>query len=275
MNPRRSVIWLALAVLAILAAVCVLAGGSQIGNLMSAGSNDYAGPPAPLALVIAAVCLFCLVLSVYAAIQVAHKLHRQGWDYDLRAPADGRRWGRRGGRGRGRSLDEPIIISFGLLTYLIVVAGFAVWAVNVHAEGALSSYVQHDGMHRTGGILRVQNVEHQDTNDGPYYSSFITVSLAPPMDGHSTTVVHVPHGSSFVVGEGLEILVDPQQPGYAELPGQPFVQNRQWIVAGSFSLAIAVVGFLPMVLMTVRMVARYRRRGTLTGKHTQRALHGR
>jgi hypothetical protein len=245
--------------------------GSQIGNVMSSGSNDYAGPPAPLALVIAAVCFFCLGLSVYAVIQVEHKLHRRGWDYDSRAPADGRRWG----RSRRRSLDEPIVISFGLLTYLIVVVGFAVWAVNVHAEAALSSYVQHDGMHRTGGIVRVQNVEHQDAKGGPYYSSLITVSLAQPMDGHSTTVVHVPHGSSLAVGEGLEILVDPQQPGYGELPGQPFVQNRQWIVAGSFSLAIALVGVLPMVGMIVRTVGRYRRRGTLIGEQTQRALQGR
>jgi hypothetical protein len=89
MNPRRSVIWLALALLAILAAVCALAGVSQIGNLMSAGSNDYAGPPAPLALVIAAVCFFCFGLSVYAVIQVEHKLHRRGWDYDFRAPVGG------------------------------------------------------------------------------------------------------------------------------------------------------------------------------------------
>ena len=92
------------------------------------------------------------------------------------------------------------------------------------------------------------------------------------MDGHFTTVVHDPHGSNLIAGEGPEILVDPQQPGYAELPDQPFGQNWQWIFAGCFSLAIALVGVLPQVSMIVHTVGRYRRRGTLIGEHTQRAL---
>ncbi|HUB42405.1 MAG TPA: hypothetical protein VMA72_26430 [Streptosporangiaceae bacterium] len=104
------------------------------------------------------------------------------------------------------------------LTYLGACIGFAVWAVSTHAQAALSSHLHYDGLHRTGGIVRVENLKHQDTRSGPWYSALVTVTLAPPLDGHSTTLVHDPHGSSLVAGEGLEILVDPQQPGYAELP---------------------------------------------------------
>jgi hypothetical protein len=267
-NRGRSVVWLAIAFFAIVAALLAIAGVSFIGNAMSEGSSDYSGPPAPLGL--AALCLFGFVLLVSVLIELEHKLRRPGWDDDYLAPAGGRRWR----RSRRRHRNAPIIISFALLTYLGACIGFAVWAVSTHAQAALSSYVQHEGLHRTGGIVRVQNVEHQYTRGGPWYSALITVTLAPPLDGHSTTVVHDPHGSSLVAGEGLEILVDPRQPGYAELPGLPFVQNSSWIFAGFFSVAIALVGVLPMVNEIAHMASRYRRRGTLTGEHTQRALHG-
>jgi hypothetical protein len=244
---------------------------SFIGNAMSTGGDDYPDSGAPEELSLAAVCFFCFGLLVVALIQLEHKLRRPGRDDSFLAPASGGRWRRR----RGRSRYAPVMVSFALLTYLGVVIGFAVSALTLHAQAGLSSYVEHDGVHRTGGIVRVRNVEHQDSKNGPWYSSLITMTLAPPVDGRSTTVVYDPHGSNLIVGEGLEILVDPRQPGYAELPGQPFARNWQWIFAGSFSLAFALAGLLPMVVMSVRMAGRYRRRGTLIGEHTQRALHGR
>ena len=270
-NGGRSGVWLGMAFFAVVAALCAIAGVSFIGNAMSTGGNDYSGPGAPQALSLAAICFCCFGLLVLVVIQLEHKLRRSGWDDDYLAPPDVRRWRRR----RARARYAPVMISFGLLTYLGVVIGFAVSALTLHAQAARSSYVQHDGVFRTGGIVRVQNVEHQDSNGGPWYSSLTTITLAPPIDGRSTTVVYDPHWSNLIVGEGLEVLVDPQQPGYAELPGQPFAQNWQWIFAGSFSLAFALIGLLPMVRMSVRMVGRYRRRGTLIGEHTQRALHRR
>jgi hypothetical protein len=270
-NRRRSVTWLAIAFFTIIAALLAIAGVSFIGDATGTGNADYSGPGAPLGLAFAALCFFCFVLLVSVLIGLEHKLRRPGWDDHYLAPAGGRRWRRNGRRAR----YAPIMMSFALLMYLGAVIGFAAYAVNLHAQAALSSYVQHDGVHRTGGIVRVRNIEHQDTRGGPWYSSLITVTLAPPIDGHSSTVVHDPNGSNLIVGEGLEILVDPQQPGYAELPGEPFGQNWQWIFAGSFSLAIALVGVLPQVSTIVHMVGRYRRRGTLIGEHTHRALHGR
>jgi hypothetical protein len=273
-SRRRLVIWLAIAFFVIMAALLAIAGVNFIAMATSKGNADYSGPAAPLGLAFAALCFFGFVLVVSALAEMERKLRQlrqPRWDYEDVAPADGRRWRRRG----RRALAAPIMTSLALLMYLGVVAGFAAYAVNMHAQAALSSYVQHHGVHRTGGIVRVQNVQHQDSKYGPWYSARITVALAPPMDGHSTTVVYDPHGSNFIVGEGLEILVDPQQPGYAELPGQPFGQNWQWIFAGCFSLGFALVGVLPQVSMIVHMVGRYRRRGSLVGDHTQRALRRR
>jgi hypothetical protein len=273
-NRRRLVIWLAIAFFALMAVLLATAGVNFIVMATGTGNADYSGPAAPLGLAFAALCFFGFVLVVSVLAELEHKLRQlrqPAWDYDDLAPADGRRW-RPTSR---RALAAPIMTSLALLMYLGVVAGFAAYAVNMHAQAALSSYVQHHGVPRTGGIVRVQNIEHQNSKYGPWYSARITVVLAPPMDGHSTTVVHDPHGSNLIPGEGLEVLVDPQQPAYAELPGQPFGKNWQWIVAGCFSLGIALVGVLPQVSMIVHMVRRYRRRGTLIGDHTQRALHRR
>lgn len=260
-----------MAFFAIVAALLAIAGVSYTIDALSAGSNDFSGLAAPQGLSLAAVCFFCSGLLVYVLIQLEHKLRRPGWDEGFPAPANGRRWGR--GRGRGRA--APVIISFGLLTYLGVVIGLEVTAADTHAQGAVSSYVQRHGVRRTGAILRVQNIEDQAARGGPYYTALITVRLAPPLAGHSTTIVHEPQRSDLIVGEGLAILVDPQQPAYSELPGLPFVRSWQWTVAAGIGLAFALVGVLPMVTMTVHMVGRYRRRGTLIGEHTQRAMHGR
>jgi hypothetical protein len=268
-NRGRSVVWLAIAFFAIVAALSAIAGASYTVNALSVDS-DYSGLGPPQALSVAVGCFFGSGLLVYCLIQLEHKLRRPGWDDDFAAPVGGRRWRRNGGRARA----APIILSFGLLTYLGVVIGFAVSAASTHAQGALSSYVQNGGVRRAGAILRVQNIEDEAAKGGPYYTALITVRLAPPMAGHSTTIVHEPQRSGLVAGQGIEILVDPHQPAYSELPGLPFVRSWQWVIASCIGLGFALVGVLPMVSMIVHMVGRYRRRGTLTGEHTQRALHG-
>jgi hypothetical protein len=136
----------------------------------------------------------------------------------------------------------------------------------------LSSHVQRAGVPRTGRIISVQNVEHQGPRSGSWYSALMMVRLAPPVDGHSTTTVHDPHASNLIAGEGLQILVDPQQPGYAELPGHPFVPSWVWIIPATTSLAFCLIGLLPTATMIVRRVRRYRRRGNLLGEHRRRRV---
>ena len=272
MNPPRLVVWPGIAFFAIVAALLALAGVSYAVSALSAGSNDYSGLGAPQGLSVAALCFFGSGVLVYVLMQLEHKLRRPGWDDDFTGSASRCRWR----RSRGRARAAPIIISFGLLTYLGVVTGLALTAASTHAQGTMSSYVQHDGVRRAGSILRVQNIADEAASRGaPYYTALITVRLAPPMAGHSTTTVHEPQKSDLIVGQDVEILVDPHQPAYSELPGMPFVRSWQWLVAAGIGLALTVIGVPPMVNMTVHMVGRYRRRGTLTGEHTQRALQGR
>lgn len=226
-----------------LALFCAMLGVWFLGDALSA-HRDPLGPGEPYAYAAGSFVFFCLL--VWVAIQFEHRLR---------------------GAGPDRARQAPVAISFFLLVYLSIVIGFGVFAINVHAQAARSSYVQGHGVSRAGGIISVQNVEHQGPRDGPYYTALITVTLAPPVGGHSTTVVHDPRGSNLIPGEGLAVLVDAQQPVYAELPGQPFVQNAGWIFAGSVSLGFVLIGVLPLASMLVRMIGRYRRRRTLQGEH--------
>jgi hypothetical protein len=210
MNRGRSGIWLAIVVAPILALLCAAIGVSFAANGLSVGRSDYSGPGATYAFAAAAGSFVLFALLVSMTIQFEHRLRStaKGRDdfFNGSAPRD------RGWR-RSHHRQAPVAISFFLLVYLSVVIGFAVYAINIGSQGALSSHVQRDGMPRTDRIISVRNVEHEGSRDGPWYSALIAVTLAPPVDGHSATIVHDPQGSNLIAGEGLQILVDPQQPG--------------------------------------------------------------
>ena len=55
------------------------------------------------------------------------------------------------------------------------------------------------------------------------------MQLAEPFQGNSTTVVHYPAFSDLDPGQVVHVLVDPRQPGYAELPGSPDTKTSQWV----------------------------------------------
>lgn len=255
-----------------LALFCAMLGVWFLGDALSA-HRDPLGPGEPYAYAAGSFVFFGLL--VWVAIEFEHRLRgtaRSQYDLFSGSARDDRASGR--GWRRSRSRHAPIAVSLFLLVFLTIVIGSGVYAVNIYSQGALSSYVQHDGVSRTGGIVMVKNVEHQGSRSGPWYSALITVALAPPVGGHSTTVVHDPDGSDLPPGEGLRILVDPQQPSYAELPGQPFVKGWLWIIPGTLSLAFGMLGVLPIATMIVRMIGRYRRRGNLLGEHRRHPVVG-
>lgn len=100
-------------------------------------------------------------------------------------------------------------------------------------------------------------------------SAQVTATLAQPVDGQRSTVVNIPGNVSYTAGQPISILVDPKEPGYAELPGQPY----------STSGAVVGVGVLVVILFlaggaALRRAVRMRRRGPqwyhqqqLSGRH--------
>jgi hypothetical protein len=78
-----------------------------------------------------------------------------------------------------------------------------------------SAYTQAHGLLRSGIVTSVAN----QSNSGADVGVRLTQSVA----GHATTTAHVPAKVSLSPGAAVQVLVDPKDPGYAELPRQQFV----------------------------------------------------
>lgn len=134
-------------------------------------------------------------------------------------------------RGRRRSAG-PVSLSFFTLVVTAMAVLFFFFSFHVRAEGARSSYTQAHGASRQASILTVRNIQHQSHSQHggthTWYTAQMSVSLNEPVGGLSQTTVQVPHSVSYESGQTVTVLVDPREPGYAELPGVPDVTAGDW-----------------------------------------------
>lgn len=124
---------------------------------------------------------------------------------------------------------------------------FAFAAVGAKSSAARSARLERDGIRVVGTVTVVLNHRRTtriDTTPHSYsYTSDVTVGLQPPVHGHATTHLHFSHAARLVVGQPVTVLVDPQDPAYAEQPGHG-TSSTQWKVLtgaaiGTGGLAIA------------------------------------
>jgi hypothetical protein len=130
------------------------------------------------------------------------------------------------------SFRRTIMLAVG--TLLVIGIAFIGTSFAVRGAASKSAYVQAHGVRREAVIVSVDNQEHRTThkpgqtgtgyNQKHYaittsYTANVLVNLAQPVNGHTQTTVHVPHKDSDKPGQSVTVLVDPQDPGYAELPG--------------------------------------------------------
>ncbi len=116
-------------------------------------------------------------------------------------------------------------VLFGLFGF-----GMLVNAISKISDASRTSYVQHHGVLTTGTVENVNNNESCGRG-GCTYTAEIAVTLATPVGGTTQSIVHYPDYSNLTIGDQVEVLVDPKQPGYSELPGHPDVQTIDWIMA--------------------------------------------
>jgi hypothetical protein len=135
-------------------------------------------------------------------------------------------------------------------------------AVQLHSQAALSSYTQQHGLARHATVEVVHPVSH-DTSHDSWTTYDYDVALAAPAGPASRTVAHDPTRDfqRFSQGDKISVLVDPRQPGYAELPGIP-VESSWWFTV---PLTLTVIFLAPAALITVEEIRHRRRRsaGTL------------
>jgi hypothetical protein len=127
----------------------------------------------------------------------------------------------RSGRRRARTMG-------GILVVVIVTAGVGtvliVGSVIKHGDATRTSYTQAHGARRAARVIS------EDAGTGRNPTSTLTVRLSEPVNGHDTTTVHIHGAPAYSPGAPVTVVVDPQDPGYAELPGAPYTSNGPWVV---------------------------------------------
>ena len=117
-------------------------------------------------------------------------------------------------------------------------------SVPAYGNAARSSYTQAHGVRRVAEVM-IQNAGTEDypsRGGGRVPTSTAAVWLSEPVNGHDTTTVHV-HGAPLYPDASVTVLVDPQDPGYAELPGAPFTTIASWLGPLGLGLTILVIPF--------------------------------
>ena len=114
--------------------------------------------------------------------------------------------------------------------------------------------------HRLGMQRHAGSGKPQHTS----WTAEVTARLTGPGSGQGQTVVYVPYFDSDGPGTALTVLVDPHDPGYAELPGVPAhtaMVPAIFTAVGWLLVAIAVAGAGIVIRYWRRSVRRRRAAG--------------
>ena len=266
------------AVAALLAATACFVGCATEVSALGSGHST------PAAVLIGAAAAFAVgaVVLVRVAIRLEHRLRTAGPAARTAGPAArtagpaagaagaGGRAARSGGQAAPSAVrrvpgrhprNSPVTRIAGIV--IIVGAGvtLTVVAFQLHSQAALSSYTQRHGLARSATVEAVRPVNHGTSHDS-WTTYDYDVALAVPAGPASRTVAHDPARDfqRFSQGAKISVLVDPRQPGYAELPGIP-VESSWWFAV---PLTLTVIFLAPAVLITVEEIRHRRRRSAGT-----------
>lgn len=145
------------------------------------------------------------------------------------------------GRGSGHWTSSALTSGV-TLTLAGIMAAFTTHTS--YAKSSVSSYTQAHGV-----VESVTAPSSGGTYDSPDDSrTSFTVSLNKPVKGHSSTAVYT---SGFVTfpndGSSFVIRVDPQDAGYAELPGEPYQTVGETESAAAFAAVALAFGITGLV----------------------------
>lgn len=293
--PARSQsrFWLGIVVLSVLCVLFVLLGiGVLIGAFSLRHTSGGAGTA--VAIVVAVVSLGCAITCGVSVIHLEHRVRghppgkiamappqRSGTatgaeiisargsaiagraTHGGRHAATGRvRFARQAYRQRvsaswrtpRRRRNAPITTSILAVVAIAASVFLAVNAVQLHSQASRSGYVQAHGLPRSATVGRVQNIRHA-SKSSTVYTAQIEVTLNTPVAAQTGTTVYVPRSVRYIPGQAITVLVDPAQPAYAELPGQPYILPTQWIWIAVFAVAWAGIAYLS-ITEALRMIRR-------------------
>ena len=143
----------------------------------------------------------------------------------------------------------------------MVCAVAAAVAVGTHNQVAQSGYVQDHGVRDDATVVSVVNSPIRNDNGPTTYTARVTVHLRQPVNGTVDSVAWVPDEVNSHPGDVIAVLVDPRQPDYSELPGQPYSgPGATWglILSLGFSAVFLILGVLATRTAIVRRLRRRR-----------------
>jgi hypothetical protein len=136
----------------------------------------------------------------------------------------------------------------------IAAAGFA---VSAHSAAGRSNYTQANGITDSATVQSVANYQSTGRHTTTYYAK-VAVTLQAPVSGQVSTVVNIPNNVSYTRGQVISILVDPADPGYAELPGSPYATETTTaglVISAAVFCIIGASGIVSAVRMRRRQPA--------------------
>jgi len=237
-HGRRVLFWV-LALAAVVTATASLAGISNAAiQYLPSGQSRAAALLAPLAGLVVSAAL------IWGARLTARQLRGRHGTGTVEISDRSRR------RRSGTSRDTRGPLGF----LLVLLAGLMVWCV-LAASVSLRDYhrsvaVQYHGIAVTGVVTGLVPVSHLQRY-GSYDTYDLDVSFTPAIYGQQKTTVNtLEQDPAQHVGDSTPIRVDPSQPDYAELPGQPTATPGDFTfpaVAFVFLAALAVVSARTLV----------------------------
>ena len=125
----------------------------------------------------------------------------------------------------------------------LLLLGFVVALVLIltggSAAAAKSAYTQAHGVREAATVIWARNMSFRSGSSGSTsWDADMAVRLPHPVGGQAQTTVHVPDKVYYRPGDTVAVLVDAQGPGYAELPGRPYVTQTGILV---FSIIVGLL----------------------------------
>jgi hypothetical protein len=151
----------------------------------------------------------------------------------------------------------PVSTLISAIVFLGIGIAGACLAVSAHSEADQSSYTQANGIADTATVLNVANYQSSGRHTTTYFAQ-VTVTLQTPVSGQPSTVVNIPNNVSYTRGQVISILVDPADPGYAELPGSPYATDTTTaglVISAAVFGIVGVVGIVSAIGMRRRQHA--------------------
>ena len=143
----------------------------------------------------------------------------------------------------GSRSTPPAVIWVAPALLAVALAVFAANAASLPGNVSRSRYAQAHG-------VREQAIFTRLLYSGTNTETWADVTLTRPVNGRTTSVVHVPGDVGYTPGQHLTVVVDPKQASYSEIAGNPaftysrFMQENAWLAIFPLLAIAALVGAL-------------------------------